>query len=102
MLCYSCVVCELWFFVVLLLSDSDVALCARQNASYVYLIVRTVIMRLLCWYFVLRFLCCFFFSSRRRHTSCALVTGVQTCALPISASAGMTIKNKRVSGTGTQ
>src|SRR3546814_9825513 len=25
-----------------------------------------------------------FFSSRRRHTSCALVTGVQTCALPIS------------------
>src|SRR3546814_5198161 len=36
-------------------------------------------------------LCCdlwfvvyFFFSSRRRHTRCALVTGVQTCALPIS------------------
>src|SRR3546814_1732038 len=31
--------------------------------------------------------CCFvffFFSSRRRHTRCALVTGVQTCALPIS------------------
>src|SRR3546814_20281399 len=26
-----------------------------------------------------------FFSSRRRHTSCALVTGVQTCALPSSA-----------------
>src|SRR3546814_6557779 len=24
-----------------------------------------------------------YFSSRRRHTSCALVTGVQTCALPI-------------------
>src|SRR3546814_11538113 len=34
------------------------------------------------------FVCCvcvFFFSSRRRHTRCALVTGVQTCALPISA-----------------
>src|SRR3546814_3798376 len=30
-----------------------------------------------------------FFSSRRRHTSCALVTGVQTCALPISARAGL-------------
>src|SRR3546814_12087586 len=29
---------------------------------------------------------CFFFSSRRRHTICALVTGVQTCALPISGS----------------
>src|SRR3546814_11984691 len=27
----------------------------------------------------------FFFSSRRRHTRCALVTGVQTCALPIFA-----------------
>src|SRR3546814_765890 len=31
---------------------------------------------MLCWYL-------FFFSSRRRHTRCALVTGVQTCALPI-------------------
>src|SRR3546814_15396026 len=30
--------------------------------------------------------CIFFFSSRRRHTRCALVTGVQTCALPIYAS----------------
>src|SRR3546814_2250114 len=33
-----------------------------------------------CEIFVDRF---FFFSSRRRHTRCALVTGVQTCALPI-------------------
>src|SRR3546814_14361680 len=32
----------------------------------------------MCLFFV------FFFSSRRRHTRCALVTGVQTCALPIS------------------
>src|SRR3546814_2189641 len=31
----------------------------------------------------------FFFSSRRRHTRCALVTGVQTCALPISAMIGL-------------
>src|SRR3546814_716475 len=30
----------------------------------------------------------FFFSSRRRHTRCALVTGVQTCALPICRIAG--------------
>src|SRR3546814_11160905 len=29
------------------------------------------------------FFCVFFFASRRRHTRCALVTGVQTCALPI-------------------
>src|SRR3546814_4163857 len=34
-------------------------------------------MMLLCLLFV------FVFSSRRRHTRCALVTGVQTCALPI-------------------
>src|SRR3546814_2634429 len=36
--------------------------------------------------YILCFVCmssCFFFSSRRRHTTCALVTGVQTCALPI-------------------
>ena len=29
-------------------------------------------------------LCFFFFSSRRRHTRSGRVTGVQTCALPIS------------------
>src|SRR3546814_8195314 len=34
-------------------------------------------------FLVLIFCCLFFFSSRRRHTRCALVTGVQTCALPI-------------------
>src|SRR3546814_7800180 len=40
-------------------------------------------------YFESRCVCliCFFFSSRRRHTRCALVTGVQTCALPISTAA---------------
>src|SRR3546814_17069063 len=31
----------------------------------------------------LLYYCVFFVSSRRRHTRCALVTGVQTCALPI-------------------
>src|SRR3546814_4801350 len=35
---------------------------------------------------------CFFFSSRRRHTSCALVTGVQTCALPICPSMSTSLK----------
>src|SRR3546814_3554101 len=34
--------------------------------------------------FLVYYLSVFFFSSRRRHTRCALVTGVQTCALPIS------------------
>src|SRR3546814_12133732 len=33
----------------------------------------------------------FFFSSRRRHTRCALVTGVQTCALPIYFPASATL-----------
>src|SRR3546814_3600662 len=32
-------------------------------------------------------ICVFFFASRRRHTRCALVTGVQTCALPICGEA---------------
>src|SRR3546814_6148331 len=48
-------------------------------------------LRLLCFLFFYCFFdwivcflfCFFFFSSRRRHTRCALVTGVQTCALPI-------------------
>src|SRR3546814_8446541 len=35
----------------------------------------------MCFVFVLFVI--FFFSSRRRHTRCALVTGVQTCAFPI-------------------
>src|SRR3546814_15911966 len=45
----------------------------------------------MCLVFVLSVLCLFtyvfLFSSRRRHTRCALVTGVQTCALPISMKA---------------
>src|SRR3546814_6873531 len=39
----------------------------------------------------------FFFSSRRRHTRCALVTGVQTCALPISPTGPPTIPPTTVS-----
>src|SRR3546814_1201359 len=39
----------------------------------------------------------FFFSSRRRHTRCALVTGVQTCALPIYA-IGASITTTNVGG----
>src|SRR3546814_2599141 len=37
----------------------------------------------------------FFFSSRRRHTRCALVTGVQTCALPISRYSGWVLWRNR-------
>src|SRR3546814_18172241 len=37
----------------------------------------------------------FVFSSRRRHTRCALVTGVQTCALPISPARPLTLHLRR-------
>src|SRR3546814_1476529 len=40
---------------------------------------------LVCLLFTICMFLVFFFSSRRRHTRCALVTGVQTCALPISS-----------------
>src|SRR3546814_11863942 len=40
----------------------------------------------------------FFFSSRRRHTRCALVTGVQTCALPISYIEGIRDRESLLEG----
>ena len=43
-----------------------------------YLVLKVII------WTVKKIRCSFFFSSRRRHTRCADVTGVQTCALPIS------------------
>src|SRR3546814_2143777 len=42
----------------------------------------------------------FFFASRRRHTRCALVTGVQTCALPISTTDRQTDHARRASPAG--
>src|SRR3546814_2877376 len=45
---------------------------------FVFMFCALFISFLLCFYLFF-----FFFSSRRRHTRCALVTGVQTCALPI-------------------
>src|SRR3546814_9116542 len=44
-------------------------------------------------------LCLFFFSSRRRHTRCALVTGVQTCALPISGALFEADERDNIRGT---
>src|SRR3546814_11773220 len=48
---------------------------------------------------------CVFFSSRRRHTRCALVTGVQTCALPILVAvlqaAGVVAADRLQVGVGT-
>src|SRR3546814_2549613 len=40
-------------------------------------------------------MCGFFCSSRRRHTRCALVTGVQTCALPILTAANLCNRARR-------
>src|SRR3546814_8204431 len=42
-------------------------------------------------FFMLLYFFVVVFSSRRRHTRCALVTGVQTCALPISQAAKPTV-----------
>src|SRR3546814_20664919 len=39
----------------------------------------------------------FFFSSRRRHTRCALVTGVQTCALPIASVGALIVLERALS-----
>src|SRR3546814_3370675 len=55
-----------------------------HDVYLVFMVCRFIVR---CVLLVLVFLCnVFFFSSRRRHTRCALVTGVQTCALPISTS----------------
>src|SRR3546814_196752 len=47
-----------------------------------YVLFNVFLLFLIVRFFVCSY-CCFFFSSRRRHTMCALLTGVQTCALPI-------------------
>src|SRR3546814_4342943 len=49
-------------------------------------------------YFLDYFTFFFFFSSRRRHTRCALVTGVQTCALPICQSLRLAERRPRSQG----
>src|SRR3546814_4692325 len=41
-------------------------------------------------------MCVFFFSSRRRHTRCALVTGVQTCALPILSISAAPVRHQGI------
>src|SRR3546814_1821603 len=48
-----------------------------------YSVVLSSLIFLVSFFYSLFFFFFFFFSSRRRHTRCALVTGVQTCALPI-------------------
>src|SRR3546814_7021302 len=67
----SCVFCVLVF--VILLSWSSLYSCVANISVFCFLFLFLCV---LVFFF-------FFFSSRRRHTRCALVTGVQTCALPI-------------------
>src|SRR3546814_7485666 len=52
--------------------------------SMLFLCVPSRTLLRLTGFYVLLFIMFLFFSSIRRHTRCALVTGVQTCALPIS------------------
>src|SRR3546814_1121181 len=57
-------------------------LCVYRYVFRYYLSIFSYVVDVCCM--VVYLFVCFFFSSRRRHTRCALVTGVQTCALPIS------------------
>src|SRR3546814_7173990 len=59
-------------------------LSARASTSYWVVWIDFVMSCLFMITFGLFIFIFFFFSSRRRNTTCALVTGVQTCALPIS------------------
>src|SRR3546814_197754 len=78
--------CLLCFYVNILLF---MCLCLSVIMLHVLFFYVIVFLNLL--YYVVLISCLlfffFFFSSRRRHTRCALVTGVQTCALPIYAEA---------------
>src|SRR3546814_6385623 len=64
----------------------SVVICRKRYYCCVFAFLLVVLLVLLGW---------FFFSSRRRHTSCALVTGVQTCALPISGADQSAVPERR-------
>src|SRR3546814_2583602 len=80
---YICFVCGLYM--------SCVVSYVVSYVSCVFLVLLDLIFFGLLFFVLLCYFCIlllfvlffFFFSSRRRHTRCALVTGVQTCALPI-------------------
>src|SRR3546814_8502471 len=55
-----------------------------MHMCYLSCVVVLVVVTIYQIYLMCYILIIFFFSSRRRYTRCALVTGVQTCALPIS------------------
>src|SRR3546814_2360348 len=72
----------LYFFYTLSFA-SFISSCMLLMLFNIYYLILLFLLCLLTLHFFFFFLF-FFFSSRRRHTRCALVTGVQTCALPIS------------------
>src|SRR3546814_7433460 len=82
-------VCAL-FTDLLLLIDIFIMLVHEQNV-FSYVVIHCNRLFIYIFMLIILFSCqflfsyVFFFSSRRRHTRCALVTGVQTCALPIAA-----------------
>src|SRR3546814_7830538 len=79
-------------FFILLCCDLIVVFCFQLCSSFFTFLYRYISVVFSYSIFFLMFfillsvgVLVFFFSSRRRHTRCALVTGVQTCALPICA-----------------
>src|SRR3546814_5559624 len=61
-------------------------ICVRGVLAYIFLFVSAIVFFLFVVFVAVLpvyFLFFVFFSGRRRHTICELVTGVQTCALPI-------------------
>src|SRR3546814_3208744 len=75
---------EIFVICLLFLIDFYMKLCSCVFSTICCLLFTIILLH--CIHLFILFLFClfFFFSSRRRHTRCALVTGVQTCALPIS------------------
>src|SRR3546814_2712116 len=81
--CYSIVTC---------LYICDVQHCFFICLAFFVLLLFFFVLVIFCSLVVSPGVCFFFFfSSRRRHTRCALVTGVQTCALPISTPATLAL-----------
>src|SRR3546814_1043693 len=86
---FSCCHCVLFNKCVCLIYVVDVSIFIIQSVMcftvidvmHIYLCILYILLLVVLSSFSL--LLFFFFSSRRRHTRCALVTGVQTCALPI-------------------
>src|SRR3546814_6995683 len=81
MLCCYSVLCVFLHYLIVA-SVLFMVICLFLLVSVYFCFFLSYVFFFSCYFYIF---CFFFFSSRRRHTICALVTGVQTCALPISA-----------------